>query len=166
MNFHIVRTIRSFPSSFFSASLSSFFFFSLFFFLFVVHFYVSRERCSTKKTSQRTMNLLLIPHFDHDTVTRRKIYETCSQRAAYWWKISLRFFFFLPRIFPFFFLLFLSPFFFSFSLFFSLSRLGQDKLSSGKGIFQKFLSKGKFIDWNVPCSGQIENCRCWWYEEI
>lgn len=161
MNFHIVRTIRSFPSSFFFCLSLFFFFFSLFFFLFVVHFYVSRERCSTKKTSQRTMNLPLIPHFDHDTVTRRKIYETCSQRAAYWWKISLRFFFFFfATHFPFFFFSFSLPFFFS------LSRLRQDKLSSGKGIFQKFLSKGKFIDWNVPCSGQIENCRCWWYEEI
>lgn len=145
MNFHIVRTIRSFPSSFFLSLLSSFFSLSLFFSSSSIFIFHEKDARRTK-AENIIVNLPLIPHFDHDTVTRRKIYETCSQRAAYWWKISLRFFFATHFLF----------FFSSLSLsFFSPSRLGQDKLSLEEYISEIFL-KGKFIDLNVPCSSKLK----------
>lgn len=120
MNF-IVRTIRSFPSFFFS--LSFFFFFSLLFFPFVVHFYISR---SHKKDARRTKEENIIENHEPSSHTSfRPRYRDAKENL---WNLFATgsllmkniFMFFLPRIF----------FFFLLSLFFSLpSCLGQDKLS-------------------------------------
>lgn len=120
MNFHIVRTIRSFPSFFFS--LSFFFFFSLLFFSLrrpFLYFTIAQERCSTNEGRKH--------HREPWTFLSYLISTTIPWREGKFMKlVRNRQLTDEKYLYVFFATHFL--FFSSLSLFFP-SRLGQDKLS-------------------------------------
>lgn len=147
MNFHIVRTIRSFPSSFFLSLLSSFFSLSLFFFsssIFIFH----------EKDARRTKAENIIENHEPSSHTSfRPRYRDAEENL---WNLFATGSLLVKNILTFFFAThFLFFFSLSVSFFFFPSRLGQDKLSLEEYISEIFL-KDKFIDLNVPCSSKLK----------